>query len=83
VYTHHPNNSVRSTLTFFQFLAFRQLNKRARVRLSTLPFTLEHISTTVRLLAFANTKGWFAAVAQVSTTPDFGKSSRDVLGIDA
>jgi nucleoporin NUP159 len=55
----------------FQFLAFQLLNKRARVRISSLPFGPDDLSTTFRLFAIANAKGWFAAVTQTAPT-DFG-----------
>ncbi|KAG1750246.1 hypothetical protein EDB19DRAFT_2022507 [Suillus lakei] len=50
------------------FLVLRQLNKRARVRLSPEPINLSPIPGRASLFAVANSRGWFAAVARDSNS---------------
>lgn len=50
------------------FLVLRQLNKRARVRLSQEPITLSSIPGRASLFAVANSRGWFAAVGRDSNS---------------
>lgn len=50
------------------FLVLRQLNKRARVRLSQEPINLSPIPGRASLFAVANSRGWFAAVARDSNS---------------
>ncbi|KAG2364542.1 hypothetical protein BDR07DRAFT_1401153 [Suillus spraguei] len=50
------------------FLVLRQLNKRARVRLSKEPINLSAIPGRASLFAVANSRGWFAAVARDSNS---------------
>ncbi|KAG2153961.1 hypothetical protein DEU56DRAFT_430221 [Suillus clintonianus] len=50
------------------FLVLRQLNKRARVRLSQEPINLSPIPGRASLFAVANSRGWFAAVSRDSNS---------------
>ncbi|KAG1781790.1 hypothetical protein EV702DRAFT_607413 [Suillus placidus] len=50
------------------FLVLRQLNKRARVRLSQESINLSPIPGRASLFAVANSRGWFAAVARDSNS---------------
>jgi nucleoporin NUP159 len=65
-----------------QFLSFKLLNKRGRVRLSPNALDLESLPGKGQLLALANYKAWFAAVVRApegERTPAYSMTERALI----